>query len=104
MRQIVLDTETTGLEAAKGHRVIEIGAVELENRFLTGRSFHVFINPDGRQVHPEALAVHGISNEQLVDKPKFVGIVQDWLDFTEGARHRRAGATRAFCEMLTCRC
>jgi DNA polymerase-3 subunit epsilon len=66
-------------------RIIEIGAVELENRFITGRNYHVFINPDGREVHPEALAVHGISNEQLADKPKFSGVVQDWLDFTAGA-------------------
>ncbi|MFZ2103522.1 MAG: DNA polymerase III subunit epsilon [Oricola sp.] len=84
MREIIFDTETTGLDS-RMDRIIEIGAVELENRFLTGRNFHVFINPDGRAVHPEALAVHGISNEQLADKPKFVEIVQDWFDFTEGA-------------------
>ncbi|GAB4361407.1 MAG: DNA polymerase III subunit epsilon [Oricola sp.] len=84
MREIIFDTETTGLDSSMD-RIIEIGAVELENRFLTGRHFHVFINPDGREVHPEALAVHGISNEQLADKPKFAAIVQDWLDFTEGA-------------------
>lgn len=84
MREIIFDTETTGLEAS-ADRIIEIGAVELENRFITGRNFHVYVNPDGRQVHAEALAVHGISNEQLADKPKFVEIIQDWLDFTEGA-------------------
>jgi DNA polymerase-3 subunit epsilon len=84
MREIIFDTETTGLDSS-ADRIIEIGAVELENRFITGRNFHVFINPDGREVHPEALAVHGISNEQLADKPKFVEVVQDWLDFTEGA-------------------
>lgn len=84
MREIIFDTETTGLDSA-ADRIIEIGAVELENRFLTGRSFHVFVNPDGRQVHPEALAVHGISNEQLADKPRFRDILQDWLDFTAGA-------------------
>lgn len=85
MREIIFDTETTGLDA-NADRIIEIGAVELENRFITGRNFHVFINPDGREVHPEALAVHGISNEQLADKPLFKGVVQDWLDFTDGAR------------------
>lgn len=85
MREIIFDTETTGLDA-NADRIIEIGAVELENRFVTGRNFHVYINPDGREVHPEALAVHGISNEQLADKPKFVSVIQDWLDFTEGAR------------------
>ena len=84
MREIIFDTETTGLDSS-ADRIIEIGAVELENRFITGRNFHVFINPDGREVHPEALAVHGISNEQLADKPKFVEVVQDWLDFTAGA-------------------
>ena len=84
MREIIFDTETTGLDSG-GDRIIEIGAVELENRFQTGRHFHVYINPDGREVHPEALAVHGISNEQLADKPKFVEIIQDWFDFTDGA-------------------
>lgn len=84
MREIIFDTETTGLDSSMD-RIIEIGAVELENRFVTGRNFHVFINPDGREVHPEALAVHGISNEQLADKPKFQEVVQDWLDFIEGA-------------------
>lgn len=84
MREIIFDTETTGLDSSID-RIIEIGAVELENRFVTGRNFHVFINPDGREVHPEALAVHGISNEQLADKPKFSEIVQGWFDFIEGA-------------------
>lgn len=84
MREIIFDTETTGLDSS-ADRIIEIGAVELENRFITGRNYHVYINPDGREVHPEALAVHGISNEQLADKPKFAQIVQDWFDFTEGA-------------------
>lgn len=84
MREIIFDTETTGLDSS-ADRIIEIGAVELENRFLTGRSFHVFINPEGREVHPEALAVHGIGNDQLVDKPKFREIMQEWMDFTAGA-------------------
>ena len=85
MREIIFDTETTGLEAASNDRIIEIGAVELENRFITGRSFHVYINPDGRQVHPEALAVHGISNDDLADKPLFKAVVQDWFDFVGDA-------------------
>lgn len=85
MREIIFDTETTGLDP-QADRIIEIGAVELDNRFATGRSFHVFINPDGRQVHPDALAVHGISNDMLADKPKFSEIVPDWLDFVGQAR------------------
>ena len=85
MREIIFDTETTGLDA-QTDRIIEIGAVELDNRFVTGRSFHVFINPDGREVHPDALAVHGISNEMLADKPKFAEIVQDWMDFVGDGR------------------
>ena len=85
MREIIFDTETTGLDS-NADRIIEIGAVELENRFLTGRHFHVYINPDGRAVHPEALAVHGITDEYLADKPKFAEVIQDWLDFTEGAK------------------
>ncbi|MBO6638640.1 MAG: DNA polymerase III subunit epsilon [Roseitalea sp.] len=85
MREIIFDTETTGLDN-KADRIIEIGAVELDNRFTTGRSFHVFINPDGREVHPEALAVHGISNEMLADKPRFAEIVDEWFAFVGDAR------------------
>lgn len=85
MREIVFDTETTGLDKTED-RIIEIGCVELENRFLTGRTFHVYINPQGRQVHPEALAIHGISNERLVNEPKFSEIADDFLNFTDGAR------------------
>lgn len=81
MREIVFDTETTGLKPEEGERVIEIGAVELENRFPTGRSFHVYINPQGREVHPEALRVHGITNQFLNDKPAFPEIVEDFLQF-----------------------
>ena len=81
MREIVFDTETTGLKPEDGERVIEIGAVELENRFPTGRSFHVYINPQGRDVHPEALRVHGIENSFLVDKPLFQDIIEDFLEF-----------------------
>jgi DNA polymerase-3 subunit epsilon len=80
MREIIFDTETTGLKAGED-RIIEIGAVELENRFVTGRSFHAFINPEGRTVHPDALAVHGISNDDLLDKPIFKHILDDWLGF-----------------------
>ena len=84
MRQIVLDTETTGLEPSQGHRVIEIGCVELVNRKLTGRHFHVYINPD-REVEQGAIEVHGITNEFLVGKPKFRQIANDFLAFVQGA-------------------
>ena len=85
MREIIFDTETTGLDRLDD-RVIEIGAVELVNRFPTGRMFHVYINPEGKAVHADALAVHGISNDQLTDKPLFAGILQDFLDFIDGAK------------------
>ncbi len=84
MRQIVLDTETTGLETAQGHRLIEIGGVELLNRKFTGRQFHQYINPE-REMDAEAFAVHGISNEFLRDKPKFVEIVEEFLAFVGDA-------------------
>lgn len=83
MRQIVLDTETTGLEWRNGDRVIEIGCVELLNRSLTGRHYHVFINPE-REVDPGAMAVHGISNEFLADKPRFREIADEFEDFVRG--------------------
>ncbi|MEM1376963.1 MAG: DNA polymerase III subunit epsilon [Pseudomonadota bacterium] len=85
MREIIFDTETTGLDNRED-RIIEIGAVELENRFVTGRSFHVFVNPQGRQVHPDALNVHGISNEMLADKPTFAQIIDDWFAFVGDAK------------------
>ncbi|WP_306117199.1 MULTISPECIES: DNA polymerase III subunit epsilon [unclassified Roseitalea] len=85
MREIIFDTETTGLDPS-ADRIIEIGAVELDNRFLTGRHYHVFINPDGRPVHPDALAVHGIGDDMLRDKPRFAEVVDAWLEFTAGAR------------------
>ena len=85
MREIVFDTETTGLDN-KADRVIEIGGVELEDKFPTGRTFHVYINPEGREVHPEALAVHGISNADLADKPTFREIAEAFLDFVSGAK------------------
>ncbi len=84
MRQIVLDTETTGLETSQGHRIIEIGCVELVNRRLTGRHYHQYINPQ-REVDPGAFAVHGISNERLANEPVFSQIVNDFLDFVGDA-------------------
>jgi len=81
LREIVLDTETTGLEWKTGDRLIEIGCIELVNRIPSGREFHRFINPEDRQVHPDAEAVHGISNEFLKDKPRFVDIVDEFLEF-----------------------
>jgi DNA polymerase-3 subunit epsilon len=84
MRQIVLDTETTGLEFRLGDRVIEIGCVEILGRKLTGNRFHRYINPE-REIEAGAMAVHGISNEFLADKPKFRDIVGDFLDFIRGA-------------------
>ena len=84
MRQIVLDTETTGLEPSQGHRIIEIGCVELMDRQLTGNHYHQYINPD-REVEEGAIEVHGLSNDFLADKPRFEDIVQDFLDFIKGA-------------------
>ncbi|MCL2656895.1 MAG: DNA polymerase III subunit epsilon [Betaproteobacteria bacterium] len=84
MRQVVLDTETTGLEWRNGDRVIEIGCVELLNRKLSGRHYHVYINPE-RRVDPGAMAIHGISDEFLEDKPKFREIADEFADFIAGA-------------------
>ena len=84
MRQIVLDTETTGLSAEGGDRIIEIGCVELVGRKLTGSTKHFYLNP-GRDSHEDALKVHGISNEFLKDKPKFSAVVDELLDYLEGA-------------------
>jgi DNA polymerase-3 subunit epsilon len=84
MRQIVLDTETTGLDYAQGHRIIEIGCVELLDRRLTGRHFHQYINP-GRAVDEGAIEVHGITNEFLADKPVFAQVVDEFLEFVRGA-------------------
>ncbi|MET0357413.1 MAG: DNA polymerase III subunit epsilon [Cellvibrio sp.] len=84
MRQIVLDTETTGLETSQGHRIIEIGCVELFNRRLTGRHYHQYINPE-REVDAGAFQVHGISNEMLNDKPKFAQIVEEFIAFVGDA-------------------
>lgn len=85
MREIVLDTETTGFEPTEGHRIVEIGAVELVNHMPTGRSFHEYINPQ-RAMPPEAFAVHGLGDEFLRDKPLFRLIVQPFLDFIGEAK------------------
>lgn len=85
MREIIFDTETTGLDKNED-RVIEIGAVELVNRFTTGRTFHVYINPDGRNVHPDAQRIHGISNADLAGKPRFAEIADEFCEFIEGAK------------------
>jgi len=84
MRQIVLDTETTGLDPRDGHRIIEIGCVELINRRLTGNDYHQYLQPD-REIDPGAIEVHGITNEMLADKPRFAGIADDFLDYLKGA-------------------
>ncbi|MGB5716746.1 MAG: DNA polymerase III subunit epsilon, partial [Gammaproteobacteria bacterium] len=84
MRQIVLDTETTGLEPADGHRIIEIGCVELNDRRLTGNTYHQYIQPD-REIDAGAIEVHGITNEKLADKPRFTDIAAEFLEFIDGA-------------------
>src|SRR5690625_2668445 len=84
LRQIVLDTETTGLEHDEGHRIIEIGAVEMIERRVTGNNFHVYINPD-REVEAGALEIHGITNEFLAEKPRFAELASEILDFIKGA-------------------
>jgi DNA polymerase-3 subunit epsilon len=84
-RLIVLDTETTGLNPQDGHRIIEIGCVELINRRLTGQHFHVYLNPD-KMIEAGASAVHGITNDFLKDKPRFADIVEEFLAFIEGSQ------------------
>ncbi len=84
MRQIVLDTETTGIDPNDGHRIIEIGCVELVERQLTGRHYHVYINPE-RVVEEEAISIHGITNEFLTDKPCFREVAEEFFKFVEGA-------------------
>ena len=83
-RQIVLDTETTGIDPKQGHRIIEIGCVELVNRRLTGNNFHVYINPQ-REIEEEAIDVHGITNEFLRDKPLYHQIAHEFLEYIRGA-------------------
>ena len=84
MRQIVLDTETTGLEPAEGHRIIEIGCVEVINRRLTGNNYHRYLQPD-REIDDAAIEVHGITNEFLADKPRFNDVAQEFLEYIKGA-------------------
>jgi DNA polymerase-3 subunit epsilon len=84
MRQIILDTETTGLQTAEGHRIIEIGCLEMINRKLTGKHFHQYINPE-RQIDEGALAVHGISQDFLQTKPVFADIINEFIEFVSGA-------------------
>ncbi len=84
MRQVVLDTETTGLDPALGHRVIEIGGVEIVNRHITGEVFHVYLNPE-RDIDPGAMEVHGLTREFLEDKARFREIAPDFLDFIADA-------------------
>lgn len=84
MRQVVLDTETTGLDVAQGNRIIEIGCVEVDRRRLTGRHYHQYINPE-REIEEGALEVHGITSEYLADKPLFPQIVEEFLTFVEGS-------------------
>jgi len=83
-RMIILDTETTGLEVGQGHRIIEIGAVEIVHRRKTGRTFHQYLQPD-RAVDPGAMEVHGITDEFLLDKPRFADISDDFLAFIKGS-------------------
>jgi len=84
MRQIILDTETTGLEPELGHRVIEVAGVELVNRRFTGNDFHRYLNP-GRESEAAALEIHGLTTEFLSDKPKFADVAAEFLDFIKGA-------------------
>lgn len=84
MRQVVLDTETTGINPKLGHRIIEIGCVELIDRRLTGNHYHTYVNPE-REVEEEAIGVHGITNEFLVDKPRFAQIAKGFKEFIQGA-------------------
>jgi len=85
MREIVLDTETTGLSPDEGHRIVEIGGVELYNHMPTGKTYHQYINPQ-RDMPEEAFNVHGISSAFLADKPLFADIAQEFLDFVTGAK------------------
>ena len=84
MRQVVLDTETTGLDPAQGHRVIEIGCVEILNRKLTGNHFQCYLNPD-REIDDAAIEVHGLTLEFLADKPRFPQVKEEFIAFVKGA-------------------
>ena len=84
MRQVAPDTETTGMDIAAGNRILEIGCIEIVQRVVTGRKFHVYLNPD-RDSEPGALQVHGLTREFLADKPQFADVVDELLDFIDGA-------------------
>ena len=84
MRQVVLDTETTGLDPQQGHRVIEIGCVEIQNRRLTGKHYHCYLNPD-REVDEAAIEVHGLTTAFLSDKPRFAQVQEEFLEFVAGS-------------------
>ena len=92
MREIIFDTETTGLDSRED-RIIEIGGIELDNHFPTGRTLHLYINPGDRKVHPDALAVHGITDEFLSDKPAFADVAEQIMSFFEGAKWIAHNAT-----------
>lgn len=81
LREIVMDTETTGLDPKRGDRLIEVGCIELVNRIPSGREYHQFINPEGREVHPDAERIHGISAASLADKPPFSAVADAFLEF-----------------------
>ncbi|MES2214444.1 MAG: DNA polymerase III subunit epsilon [Pseudomonadota bacterium] len=85
MREVLLDTETTGLDPKAGHRIVEIGMLEMNNKVLTGNKFHFYLNPD-RDMPIEAYRIHGISTEFLQDKPRFSEVAEDFLKFIEGSR------------------
>src|SRR5690606_207 len=84
MRQIILDTETTGLDPAQGHRIVELACVELENRSLTGNHLHLYLNPD-RDSDPEALAVHGLTTEFLSERARLAEVVHQFVDYVKDA-------------------
>ena len=84
LRQIILDTETTGLDVTRNHKIIEIGCIEVVDRKYTGKKFHEYLNPE-REIEQGALSVHGITNESLKDKPLFKDIKDKLLDFIDGA-------------------
>lgn len=92
MREIIFDTETTGLDSRED-RIIEIGGIELDNHFPTGRTLHLYINPEERKVHPDALAVHGITDDFLKDKPVFADVAEQILSFFQGAKWIAHNAT-----------
>ncbi|SIQ84433.1 DNA polymerase-3 subunit epsilon [Rhizobium sp. RU20A] len=92
MREIIFDTETTGLDSRED-RIIEIGGIELDNSFPTGRTIHLYINPGDRKVHPDALAVHGITDEFLADKPRFDAVAEEIIAFFGDARWVAHNAT-----------